>query len=292
MISKDYLLKAIDTKKQLRVFLCHTSSVVEEAHRRHNTSATASAALGRTLTAALILGSDLKNERDMLTLRINGGGIVGPIIASVDSRGNCRGLVSNPAADLPSRYPGKLAVGELVGKDGYLEVIKDLGMRQPYIGRVPLVSGEIGEDMVRYFLQSEQIPSLFSLGVLVAPDLSIKAAGGLLIQALPGADDRLLELVENNVLNAGSISSLMDSSESLEDILSVIMEGVDYSITGEQPLAFRCTCSAQRLAGIMASLPEDEIKEILENVGKLEVTCNFCNQVYQYTLEEIQAMKS
>ena len=166
MIARDYLLKAMDKDKQVRVTIAHTTALVEEARRRHNTSATASAALGRVLTAALIMGSDLKNEKDALTLRVNGDGIAGPIVASVDSVGHGRAFISNPAADLPSSSPGKLAVGELVGRGGYLEVIKDAGLKQPFVGRVNLVSGEIAEDLSSYFLLSEQIPSLVALGVL------------------------------------------------------------------------------------------------------------------------------
>ena len=175
-------------------------SLVEEAHRRHNSSATASAALGRTMTAAVMMANDLKGEDDILTLRINGNGPAGTVLATADSHGGVRGLISKPQADLPSRSPGKLAVGDLVGQDGFVEVIKDMGLKQPFTGRVPLLSGEIAEDLAQYFMMSEQIPSLVSLGVLVGTDLHIEAAGGLIVQALPGADDDVLEKIENNIL--------------------------------------------------------------------------------------------
>lgn len=289
-MEKDYLIKAMDSKNQVRIFLAHTTNLVEEARRRHNTSATASAALGRVLTAALMMGSDLKGDNDALTLRINGNGISGPVVATVDSRGHGRGFISNPQADLPSRSNGKLAVGGLVGKDGYLEVIKDMGLKQPFIGRVPLVSGEIAEDLARYYLDSEQVPSLVSLGVLVSTDLSIKAAGGLFVQALPGADTGMLDHIEQNAVKIGAISHIMDVSGSLEDILFKIMEGISYKQVGEQALAFKCTCSHQRLAMILSSLSREEINETYETEGKLEVTCNFCNEVYNYSLDEIEAI--
>ncbi|MDD2585476.1 MAG: Hsp33 family molecular chaperone HslO [Syntrophomonadaceae bacterium] len=292
MVSKDYLLKAIDNAKQIRLTIVSTTAVVQEMHERHQTSATASAALGRVLTAALIMGTDLKGKNHILTIRVDGNGIAGPIIATVDSAGNGRGTIYNPAADLPSKSPGKLDVGKLVGTDGYLEVIKDMGMKQPFIGRVPIVSGEIAEDLTSYYLLSEQIPSLVSLGVLVAPDLNIRSAGGLIVQAMPGADDSLLELIENNVLAMGSISDIINSSENLEDIVASIMEGLNYSIIDKRPVQFKCTCNHERLAMILASLSLEEINEIYSANGKLEVTCNFCSEVYQYSVDEIVGLKS
>jgi len=291
MITRDYLLKAVDLNKHVRIIIAHTTNLVEEAHRRHNTSATASAALGRVLTGALIMGSDLKNENDALTLRINGNGIAGSIVATVDSRGNGRAFMSNPKADLPPKFPGKLAVGELVGKEGNLEVIRDTGMKQPFVGRVKLVSGEIAEDLSSYLLISEQIPSLVSLGVLVNTDLSIKAAGGLMVQAMPGADDALLEKLENNILAIGSISNLLAQSNDLESILRDIMGDIKYHIIAELPLAFRCTCGRDKLATILSNLPPEELLETYNQMGQLEVSCNFCGEVYQYSLDEIAALR-
>ena len=287
MITRDYLLKAMDKDKQVRITIAHTTALVEEARQRHNTSATASAALGRVLTAALIMGSDLKNEKDALTIRVNGNGTAGPIVASVDSIGHGRAFISNPIADLPSSSPGKLAVGELVGREGYLEVIKDTGMKQPFVGRVNLVSGEIAEDLSSYFLLSEQIPSLVALGVLVDTDLSIKAAGGLIIQAMPGADDTILEKIENNVLQMDNISAVMSRSQDLESVLEAIMGGIAYDIIAERPLAFKCTCGRERLAAILATLTREELAETIEQTGKLEVSCNFCGEVYNFTEQEI-----
>ncbi|MEN6326981.1 MAG: Hsp33 family molecular chaperone HslO [Syntrophomonas sp.] len=291
MINRDYLLKAIDSSKQIRVFIAHTTAVVEEAHRRHHTSATASAALGRVLTAALMMGSDLKGANDALTIRINGNGPAGTIIASTDSQGNVRGLVSTPEADLPERMPGKLDVGGLVGQVGELEVIKDIGLKQPFTGKVPLVSGEIAEELASYYLKSEQSPSLVSLGVLVDTDLSIKAAGGLFVQALPEADLEFLAQIEANILEMGTISELMKNHERLEDILNLVFAGIPYNLVGEQSLAFKCTCSRDRLAVVMSSFTMEEIYDIYRSESKLELTCNFCNEVYCFEPEEIEAVK-
>ncbi len=292
MIKQDYLIKAVDNDKQVRIILASTTGLVEEAHRRHNTSATASAALGRVLTAALMMGSDLKGEEDALTLRVNGDGAAGSIVATVDAAGNGRALISSPQADLPSRMPGKLDVGGLVGKNGYLEVITDLGLRQSFTGRVNLLSGEIAEDLAQYYSQSEQIPSLVSLGVLVDRDLSIKSAGGLIIQAMPGAGDDILEHLEKNVTRMGPISEAVQNSESLEQVLVAVMNGIPYHQIEERELAFKCKCSSTRLAVILSGLSSEELADIYKENGRLEVTCNFCNEAYSFTMEEIEALKN
>ena len=292
MQAKDYLLKIIDDKQNVRVWLAHTSHLVEEAHRRHATSATASAALGRVLTAAVMMGSDLKGEQDLLSLRINGNGPAGTIIATADGHGNVKGFISEPQADLPSRYPGKLAVGELVGQEGFLEVIKDLGLKQPFVGKVPLVSGEIAEDLAQYLMLSEQIPALVSLGVLVGTDLHILAAGGLIVQALPGADDEILAVLENNILSLNHISELISTHETLEEIVPSIMQGVPYTIIGEQNLAFRCQCNRERLGIILAGLEEEELREAIEKNENIEAVCNFCQEVYSFSPQEIQVIQS
>jgi molecular chaperone Hsp33 len=285
------LLKAVDINQQVKIMIANTTGIVEEARQRHNTSATASAALGRVMTAAIMMGTDMKGSQDTITVRINGNGISGPIVATADNCGHGRGFISNPEAELESRYPGKLAVGELVGKEGYLEVVKDLGLKQPFVGRVPLVSGEIAEDFAQYFMMSEQIPSLVSLGVLVAPDLSILASGGLIVQAMPGAEDSLLENIERNITALGPISNAMKNYTQLEDALAITMKGIDYKLIGEIPLAFKCKCSRDKLAVIISSLNDDEIKGASEKEGKLEAVCNFCQERYEYSPEEIWALK-
>jgi len=290
MKARDYLLKVIDHDKNMRVFLARTTALVEEAHQRHGTSATASAALGRVMTAAVMMGSDLKGQEDILTLRVNGNGIAGTVLATADSEGGVRGLISNPCADLPSSSPGKLAVGELVGTEGYLEVIKDLGLKQPFAGKVALVSGEIAEDLAQYFMMSEQISSLVSLGVLVNTDLSIQTAGGLFVQALPGARDESLETIENNIMTMGAISGVLDRYGSLEDILPDLMKGLEYTIVGEQNLSFRCNCSKERMLNVLNSLSDDDLGGSLGD-EELEVVCNQCRQRYTFNGEEITALR-
>jgi len=289
-MERDYLLKVVDNAKNFRVYLARTSSLVEEAHQRHGTSATASAALGRVMTAAILMASDLKGEDDLLTLKVNGNGPAGTVLATADSQGGVRGLISNPFADLPSRSPGKLAVGELVGTDGDLEVIKDMGMKQPFTGRVALVSGEIAEDLAQYFLLSEQIPSLVSLGVLVSTDLSIQVAGGLFVQALPGAGDEALEKIENNILALGAITAVLDSYDKLEDILPLIMNGIEYEVVGEQEITFRCNCNREKLGKVLSGLSIDDIES--KSGEDIEVLCNFCQEHYLFTVQEIADIKN
>ncbi|NLJ72100.1 MAG: Hsp33 family molecular chaperone HslO [Syntrophomonadaceae bacterium] len=291
MIANDYLIKAMDKEGQVRVTLAHTTKLVDEARFRHNTSATASAALGRVLTGALMMGSDLKGANDSLTLRVVGEGIAGSVVATVDSQGTGRALISNPAADVPSIRPGKLDVAAIIGREGYLEVIKDIGLKQPFVGRVDLVSGEIAEDLANYFVMSEQIPSLVALGVLVEKDLSIKAAGGLIVQAMPGAQDSILEIIENNIFNLGPISNLMLVHENLEGILSELFANIDYEALASLPLEFACRCNEERLRTIFTSFSIEELQEIYAKEGILEARCNFCNETYQFSLEEILAYK-
>lgn len=291
MKDKDYLLKVMDQAQNIRLYLARTTSLVEEAHRRHGTSAPASAALGRVMTAAVMMASDLKGEKDLLTLRVEGDGPAGMVLATADSQGGVRGFISNPFADLPSPHPGKLAVGEIIGASGYLEVVRDMGLKQPFTGRTPLVSGEIAEDLAHYYLVSEQIPSLISLGVLVRNDLSIQSAGGLFVQALPDAQEDVLELIEKNVLALGNLSSSLDSYNSLEDMLTAIMQGIEYSVIGEQHLGFRCNCSRERLSNILSGLSPEELA-VGEGCEGLEVVCEFCRERYQFTAQEVAQIKA
>ncbi|MEQ8173592.1 MAG: Hsp33 family molecular chaperone HslO [Syntrophomonadaceae bacterium] len=292
MIKEERLLKAVDREKKIRMILASTTGVVEEARQRHQTSATASAALGRIMTAALMMGSDLKDEADLITIKVDGKGPAGNIIATANNRGEVRAFIANPKSDLPSLYPGKLAVGELVGRDGFLEISRDMGLKQPFVGRTPLLSGEIAEDLANYFLSSEQIPSLVSLGVLVGPDLGIQSAGGLIVQALPGAADELLEIIESNIVGIGPLSHALYECESLERMLGMVAQGLEYDVVGSLSLQYRCNCSYERLAGILASLSRDEIMEICDENGAIEVCCNFCNEKYEFKGEDILALKS
>lgn len=291
MIPRDYMLKALDGSGDVKIVLVASTGIVEHAHQRHHTSATATAALGRVLTAALIMTHDTKDPGDVVSIRFNGEGPSGVIIATATGLGTVRGYISNPEADLPSTPTGKLDVGGLVGSDGYVEVVKDMGLKQPFTGKVPLVSGEIAEDLAAYYLHSEQIPTLIALGVLVDVDLEVRAAGGILVQALPGAHDEVLAEIEQQVLAIGNISSSLEQVDSLETLLERIMGEREYQIIGEQKLEFSCTCNRERLAVILSSYSHDEIERLCDDEGVLEVTCNFCNEQYHYTSEQILAAK-
>lgn len=291
MIPRDYMIKALDRSGGVKVVLAASTHLVEHAHRCHHTSATASAALGRVLTAALIMTHDVKDPLDVISIRFNGDGPGGVIIATATGMGTVRGYISNPQADLPATREGKLDVGGLVGAEGYIEVLKDIGMKQPFSGRVALTSGEIAEDLVQYFMRSEQIPTLLALGVLIEVDLRVKSAGGLMVQALPGADQELVAMIEQQVLELGNISAAMEGAESLEALLQNIMGDVEYQIIGEQDLEFCCTCSRERLAVILSSYSQAELEHLCDDGGVMEVTCNFCNAQYHYSPEQIMAAK-
>ncbi|MEQ8236639.1 MAG: Hsp33 family molecular chaperone HslO [Syntrophomonadaceae bacterium] len=289
MQDRDYVLKVMDRDQNVRLYLARTTSLVQEAHQRHETSATASAALGRVMTAAVMMASDLKGDKDSLTLRVEGNGPAGLVLATADSHGGVRGFIANPSADVPTLKAGKLAVGELIGPAGFLEVTRDMGLKQPFTGRTPLVSGEIAEDLAHYYLVSEQIPSLISLGVLVGTDLNVQAAGGLFVQALPEAREDVLEMIEKNVFGMGNLSNALDSYASLEDMLRIIMQGIEYDIVGEQEIGFRCTCSWERLGNILVNMSNDQLALEPECQG-LEVVCEFCRERYQYSLQELEAL--
>ncbi len=281
------LIKVIDHTRQIRIYLADSRAVVQEAANRHGCSATAAAALGRTLTAACMMGAELKAADDLVTIRIRGNGPGGEIVVTATAQGTVRGYILNPEADLPSLRPGKLDVGGLVGHEGTLEVIRDMGLEQPFIGRVELVSGEIAEDIAQYFYQSEQVPSLVSLGVLVNPDLSINSAGGLFVQALPDADDALLQQIEEQVQAMGPISSWPRKYGTLEEQLARMMGNIPYDTIGEVPLAFRCNCSRERLGNILAGLDPKEIQALVEEGRDIEVVCHFCGEKYHFSPEEI-----
>lgn len=286
MPERDREIKIVDEGKNIRLFLARTTELVEEARQRHGTSATATAALGRVMTATVMMGSDLKGVQDALTIRVNGHGPAGTILATADTFGGVRGFIANPTADLPEIVPGKLAVGQLVGSQGFLEVVKDLGLKQPFTGRIELVSGEIAEDVAQYFSRSEQIPALVSLGVLVDTDLSVRAAGGLIVQAMPGASDQVLRIIEENILRLGPISNLIDTHAALEEIAPLIMAGIEYEVIDGLDLKFSCKCSRDRLLDVLKGLSADERKDIQQD-DKIEVVCNFCGQRYLYNPEEL-----
>lgn len=287
---KDYLVRGTDKKGMIRFFAANTTSLVEKARRIHNTSPTATAALGRALTAAAILGTTLKNEDDILTFKIKGDGPIGNIVTVANISGKVKGYVDNPYADLPTRKDGKLDVGGLVGKNGQLAVIKDLGLKEPYVGFTNLVSGEIAEDLANYFYTSEQQPTAISLGVLVDTDISVRASGGYMLQLLPGVEDEVIDRIENILKNAKPISRLIDEGLTLEDILKELFGEFEVKIFDKVDLKFKCDCSKNKIEKALISLGNDELKNIIEEDGKAEVVCHFCNTKYNFTKEELLAL--
>ena len=287
---KDYLIRGIDQKKSFRVFVASTTYLVEEARKIHNTSPTATAALGRSLTAALMMGITMKNSTDSLTFKIKGDGPIGNIVTVANNSGEVKGYVDKPYADLPSRADGKLDVGGIVGKNGQLALIRDLGLRDPYIGYSNLVSGEIAEDLVHYYYLSEQQPSAINLGVLVDKDISVKAAGGYMLQILPNAEERDIDKIEKILNNAEPISTLIDKGLSPEEIVEELFGEFNIEILEKRELQFKCNCNRERIEKVLLSLGHKELKDIIEEDGKAEIVCHFCNTKYNFSKEELLEM--
>jgi molecular chaperone Hsp33 len=284
----DYLLRGIGAKNQFRVFAAITTGLVEEARRRHDTWPVASAALGRALTAGLLLGANLKGD-DLLTLRVYGSGPAGPIVVTANAIGEVRGYIQEPHIDLPCTIEGKLPVGAAVGK-GFLYVSKDMGLKEPFTGSVELVSGEIAEDVARYLLISEQTPAAVALGVLVAPDGVVKASGGVMIQMLPDADEEALLHIEKSLGEMAAVSSLIAMGMTPEEIVSLAVGGLDVLFLEKTPLKFKCSCSRERVKDILVAMGKDEIKKIQQELGKAEVRCHFCSELYNFEADELEML--
>lgn len=280
----DRLVRAVAANATLRAFAAVTTGLVEEARRRHDCYPVAAAALGRTLTAALLLGATLKTKEN-LTLRIAGDGPLGGIIADTDGEGNVRGYVRNPHTHLPP-LNGKLDVGGAVGQ-GFIHVTRDTKLKEPYTGSAPLVSGEIAEDITYYLYTSEQTPATVALGVLVNPDCSVQAAGGFFVQVIPGAEDAVLTQLEDNLKKMPPLSTLINEDNTLEDILAKLFDGLPWQVVSEENIAYRCSCSKERLSEVLASLGQQELQEMIKE-GQAEVRCHFCNDVYNFSKEELE----
>ncbi len=286
----DEIVRAVSADGFVRITAAVTRDLVERARQIHMTLPTVTAALGRTLTAASILGSNMKDEGDSLTVRINGGGPAGTIIVVSDENGNVRGYVQNPSVDLPLKPNGKLDVGGAVGTDGMLTVIRDLGFGQPYRGSTKLISGEIAEDFTYYLAESEQVPSAVALGVLVGTDQSVLTAGGYIVQLMPGAPDGLITKLERNVAAAGYATDMLMEC-SVDEMIYRVMEGLDARILERDPVEYRCTCSRERVAAAVAAISDADLEEMALSGQVQEVRCRFCDAVYTFTPEEIQAMR-
>lgn len=280
-ISKDasVVASAIDAK-----------AIVSEIERIHKPSAVVTAALGRLSIAASLIGNGLKGDNDSVTIRMDGGGPTGILIAVADSRGNVKSYVNNPIVEIPLNKFGKLDVAGAVGSEGTLSVVKDLGLKEPYVGQVPIVSGEIAEDIASYFAVSEQIPTVCGLGVLVNPDLSVRAAGGYLIQLLPFADENCIDVLESNVGRLPPVTAMLDSGMTSEDIAMQVLDGLEPEVLDSIDVSYRCDCSKERVERALISLGREELVKMAEEEEKIEVCCHFCDKKYVYSRDEILAL--
>lgn len=286
----DYIVNAITSNGAIRVVAADTTELCNRAQEIHKMSPTAAAALGRALTAAAIMGSMLKSSDDSITVQLAGGGPIGRVVAVGDGRANVKGYVDNPLVDLPLNPNGKLDVGGAVGKDGFLSVIRDLGLKEPYVGQVPLVNGEIAEDLTQYYATSEQIPTAVALGVLVDVDYTIKAAGGFILQVLPGAYDEDIDNVEKTVASISSVTEMLSEGKKPEDIVKQLLSDYEIEFFDNVPTMYKCDCSRERTDRALISIGQEELSKIIEEDGKAQITCHFCDNIYEYTKEELQAL--
>lgn len=286
----DQLVRAISKDGAVKAVAVSTRGLTERARQIHKTLPVATAALGRTLAAASMMGNALKEDGASVTLQIKGGGPLGTLLAVSDNEGNVRGTVENPAVDLPLRSDGKLDVGTAVGCDGTLTVIRDLNMKEPYVGSVGLLGGEIAEDLAAYFVESEQIPTACGLGVLVDRDQSVLAAGGYLIQLLPGAGEDTISKVEGGILAAGSVTGLLRENDDPEGLLYRVLSDFDLEILEHSPIEYRCYCSRERMERALLSIGREELRALIGEKGEAELTCRFCDNVQHFSREDLEAM--
>lgn len=286
----DYLVKALAFNGQVRAYAARTTETVGEAQRRHQTWPTASAALGRSMTAGVMMGAMLKGE-EKITIKIEGGGPIGPILVDSNSKGEVRGYVTHPQTHFDLNEHGKLDVRRAVGTTGTLTVIKDIGMKEHFSGQVPIVSGELGEDFTYYFVTSEQTPSSVGVGVLVNPDNTILAAGGFILQLMPGTEEETIIQIEERLKKIPPVSKLIEKGLTPEELLTELLGQDNLKILEKQPVSFACTCSKERFGNVITSLGANEIQEMIDEEGKAEAQCHFCNEKYHYTKEELEELK-
>ena len=284
----DYLVRGMSMDGFVKCVAIRSTELVRRGAQIHGTTPNATAAFGRTLTAASMMGNMQKVENGSMTLQIRGGGPIGTITVVSDPKGNVRGCVTEPRVKLVEKYPGKLDVGATVGTDGTITVIRDLQMKEPYIGSTPLVSGEIGDDETAYFAQSEQTPTACALGVLVDRDQSVKVAGGYLIQLLPGAPDEVIDKLEEGIRKAGAVTAMLDAGMTPEDMLGQVMGDLGVLFLETEEVSYQCYCSRQRVERALVSLGREELTEIMEEGKAFPVECQFCDTVYSFTPEDIQ----
>ncbi|MFJ7935819.1 Hsp33 family molecular chaperone HslO [Sporosarcina sp. NPDC096371] len=286
---KDYLVKAIAYNDQVRAYAAITTETVGEAERRHHTLPTASVALGRSMTAGVILGAMLKGE-EKISIKIDGGGPIGTILVDANTKGEVRGYVTNPQTHFDVNDQGKLDVKRAVGTNGLLTISKDIGLQQPFVGYIPLVSGEIADDFTSYIVNSEQVPSSVGVGVLVNPDQTIQAAGGFIIQLMPGTDDETIHMIEERLKDIMPISSMVEQGMTPEQILEQVLGAGNVKFLEEIPVQFQCQCSEERISNAIISLGSAEIQDMIQTDGQADAQCHFCNENYHFSKEDLELL--
>lgn len=284
---KDYIVRATAADHQLRAFAVTSRDIVEKAREIHNTSPVATAAIGRLLTAASMMESMMKGEKDVLTLQIECGGPIGGITVTADSNADVKGYVNNPNVILPPNAQGKLDVSGALGP-GFLNVIKDIGLREPYNGQTHLVSGEIAEDLTYYFATSEQVPSSVGLGVLMDKDNHVRQAGGFIIQVMPDTDDEVIDKLEARLGEVHSVTDMLDKGMTPEDILGYVLDGMDVEILETIPTQYKCNCSVERVSKAIASIGKKDLQEMIDDGEPIEVNCQFCGSHYKFDTEQLK----
>lgn len=284
----DYIVRATAANTQIRAFAASTTDLVEKARVQHNTSPIATAALGRLLTGGVMMGSMMKNQTDILTLQVQCGGPIGGLTVTADSQGNVKGYVNNPDVLLPPKN-GKLDVGGALGP-GFLNVIKDMGLKEPYSGQTVLQTGEIAEDLTYYFATSEQVPSSVGLGVLMNKDNTVKCAGGFIVQVMPFIEDEVLSRLEENIQKIQSVTAMLDNGHTPQDMLNQVLEGLDVEIVDTLSAKFYCNCSKERIEKAIISIGKKDIQSMIDDGEAIEVKCHFCNTAYRYTVDELKEL--
>ncbi len=284
------LVRAISDMGGVVISVIDSTDIVKRMEEIHQTSAVVSAALGRLLTASQLMTSNLKHVDDSITIRIKADGPIGLMTVGCDGRGNCKGFVENNIVEVPLKAPGKLDVGAAVGKDGYLYVVKDIGLKEPYVGSIPLESGEIAEDITAYYAYSEQIPTVCALGVLVNPDLSIKRAGGYLLQLLPGATEEEITMLENNIRNVPSITAFFEQDKTVYDVVNTILDGFNPNVLDESEVHYHCDCNRDRVEKALISIGIEDLEMLRDEEEQIEMGCQYCDAKYYFTKNDLDKM--
>jgi len=284
----NYILRVTSADKSIRGFFAVTTGLAEKARTLHNTTPVATAALGRAITAGSIMGLMIKGENDKLTLQIKGDGPAGGIVVVSNYQGIVKGYIANPDVEVPLREDGKLNVGAAIGREGKINVIIDMGLKEPYVGQYSLVSGEIGEDLAHYFTFSEQTPSAVALGVLIDRDHSVKAAGGFIVQPLPDASEESISRLEENISGMKPITALIEEGKTPEDVMNIVLDGFEPEVLEKYEVDYQCDCSREKFEKALVTIGREELEKILLEDGGAELVCHFCNKKYNFSGEELQ----